>query len=104
MATIDIPVPEDLKALLEPPKCVDLSIPKIKIPSITLPTGGSLKGLADLSKGIPSDCSLSFSLLLQIGPILASMECLLKLLKLMKPLLDLVTNPPPTPAAIKKVI
>ena len=104
MANIDIPMPADLKALLEPPKCVDLSIKPINIPSITLPTGGSLKGLADVSKGIPTDCSLSFSLLLQIGPILASMECLLKILKLLGPLLDLVTSPPPTPAAIKKVV
>lgn len=104
MANIDIPVPENLKKFLEIPKCADLSLPKVKIPSITLPTGSQLKGMADVSKGIPTDCSVTFSLLLQIGPILASMECLLKILKLLGPLLDLVTNPPPTPAAIKKVV
>ena len=104
MANIDIPVPENLKKFLETPKCADLTLPKVKIPSITLPTGSTLKGLADVSKGIPTDCSVTFSLLLQIGPILASMECLLKILKLLGPLLDAVKSPPPTPATLKKLL
>lgn len=93
MANIDIPVPESIKKFLETPKCVDLSLPKVKIPSITLPTGSKLKGLADVSKGIPTDCSVTFSLLLQLGPILASMECLLKLLKVVGAILAAVKDP-----------
>jgi hypothetical protein len=93
MTNINIPIPDDLKALLESPKCVDLSLPKFKTPSITLPTGSKLKGLADVSKGIPTDCSVTFSLLLQIGPILASMECLLKLLKAVGTIIKVVKDP-----------
>lgn len=93
MANIDIPVPENLKKFLETPKCADLTLPKVKIPSIKLPTGSTLKGLADVSKGIPTDCSVTFSLLLQIGPILASMECLLKLLKIVGAILAALKDP-----------
>jgi hypothetical protein len=93
MATIDSPVPADLKKLLETPKCVDFSLPKVKIPSITLPTGAKLKALADVSKGIPTDCSVAFNLLLQIGPILASMECFLKLLKVVGAIINAVKDP-----------
>jgi hypothetical protein len=104
MANIDIPVSPKLKELLETPKCLDLTLPKAKVPSLKLPTGSTMKGLADVSKAIPTDCSVTFSLLLQIGPILASMDCLLKILKALGAIIDLVTNPPPTPGKIKKVL
>ncbi|WP_419694218.1 hypothetical protein ACN2CC_26430 [Mesorhizobium muleiense] len=69
-----------------------------------MPTGGSLTALHDMGKAVPTDCSLSFSLMLQIMPLMASMECLLKVLKLLKPLSDAVTSPPPTPALIKEIV
>ena len=37
--------------------------------------------MADFTRGIPTDCSMNFSLMLQLAPMMASMECLLKVLK-----------------------
>ncbi len=90
MANIDIKLPDAIQKQLAIPHCVDLSLPKPSLPEIRLPTGGSIKGIADLTKGIPSDCSLNFSLALQIAPIMASIECLVKVLGLLKPLIDVV--------------
>jgi hypothetical protein len=81
MPTLDIPLPDDLVNALKEPQCVDLSLPKANFPELRLPTGGTVKGIADITKGIPSDCSMNASLALQIAPIMASMECLLKVLK-----------------------
>jgi hypothetical protein len=93
----DIPIPLDLNKELGIPPCSEI---KLKMPAplkITLPTGGSIKSVTDLSKAIPTDCALTFSLMLQLQPLLASMECLLKILKLLKPLVDIVTNLPMPP-------
>jgi hypothetical protein len=81
MPTFDIPLPKALTDALEAPKCVDFSLPKPNFPELRLPTGGTIKGIADITKGIPSDCSMNVSLALQVAPIMASMECLLKVLK-----------------------
>ncbi len=75
------PCPNSLTKALEAPKCLDLSLPKANFPELRLPTGGTIKGIADITKGIPSDCSMNISLALQVAPIMASMECLLKVLK-----------------------
>ncbi|MGK7865364.1 hypothetical protein [Falsiroseomonas sp. E2-1-a4] len=88
MASIDIPLPEALTKFMEVPKCIDLSLPKPNLPQLRLPTGGTIKGIADITKGIPSDCSMNASLMRQIAPIMASMECLLKLLKFVGVLID----------------
>ena len=53
-----------------------------------------MSAFSDLSKGIPSDCSLTFSLMLQIAPFLASIECLLKVLGLIGPLIEFVKAVP----------
>jgi hypothetical protein len=102
MPDIDIPIPDELREALAAPKCFDLQPPSgLKL---TLPTGGALTVPADLSKNIPNDCSVSFSMMLQLQPILASMDCILKILKLLKPLSDAVTSPPPTPALVKDIV
>jgi hypothetical protein len=93
----DIPLSVDLNKELGLPPCKDI---QLKIPGslkIQLPTGGSIKAINDLSAAIPTDCSLTFSLMLQLAPLLASMECVLKILKLLKPLVDVVTNLPVPP-------
>jgi hypothetical protein len=90
VANIDIKLPQVIQDQLSIPACIDLSLPKPSLPQIRLPTGGSIKGIADLTKGIPSDCSLNFSLALQLAPIMASIECLVKLLALIKPLIDVI--------------
>jgi hypothetical protein len=94
---MDIPIPVDLTETLKLPTCEEIRLPLPEPLSITLPTGGSIKAIADLSKGIPNDCAMTFSLMMQLAPMLASMECLLKILKLLKPLVDVVTNLPMPP-------
>jgi hypothetical protein len=104
MPNIDIPIPEDLKEALAAPKCIDLSFPPPKKLSIQMPTGAIMQVPADLSKNIPNDCSVTFSMLIQLQPVLMSMECILKMLKLLKVLADAVTSLPPTPAIIKDIV
>jgi len=74
------------------PPCVTL--PKLpKIPTVKLPLGGELAGFADFSLGTPSDCTLTFSLLVQLSPLLASVGCLLKVLGVIGALKDFASNP-----------
>lgn len=94
---IDLDISIDLAEALELPECQDIELPKPELPQITLPTGGTLKAVADISKGIPSDCSLNLNLLVQLAPLLGSIECLVKLLKLIKPLIDIVQGLPVPP-------
>jgi hypothetical protein len=103
MAQVDIPVPESLREALSAPVCVDLSLPEPKKITIQLPSGAALTSLANIGQNVPNDCSLTFSLMMQIMPMMASMECVLKILKLLKPLSEAVTSPPPTPKLIKDI-
>jgi hypothetical protein len=84
----DIPLPEGLRTKLAAPVCIPL--PKPGKAKLTLPTGGSLAAIADVTKGIPDDCSMSFSLVLQLGPILANLDCLMKVVKVIDPLVKVV--------------
>jgi hypothetical protein len=104
MPNIDVPLPKELQEFMAAPKCLDLRPPPPKKLQIQLPSGGTLTALQDLGKAIPTDCSLTFSLMLQIMPLMASMECVIKILKLLKPLSDAVTSPPPTPKLIKEIV
>jgi hypothetical protein len=81
MATIDIALPDELMTALAPPPCAVLSLPPVGKAEVTLPIGGSLQGVADFTRGIPTQCSMNISLMLQLAPMMASMECLLKILK-----------------------
>jgi len=94
MSNIDIPLPAALTDALKNPPCVDLRLPKPGKVDLHLPLGGSLKGIVDITKAIPDDCSLTFSLALQLGPFLASIECLLKVLALMGPLIKVIKAVP----------
>jgi len=93
MTTIDIPLPDELTQALKAPICLDLALPKPEMPSLTLPIGGSLQGVADITRGIPTDCSMRFSLILQLAPIMASMQCLLKILQFFGDLMNAKSNP-----------
>ena len=88
MPDIDIALPASITAALEPPKCVDFSLPKPNFPELRLPNGGTFKGIADTTRGIPSDCSMNISLAVQLAPMMASMECLLKVLGFLATLID----------------
>jgi hypothetical protein len=94
---MDIPVSINVNEALKLPPCESIRLPGPKPLKVQLPTGGSIQALSDISKGIPTDCSMTFSLMLQIAPLLASMECLLKILKLIKPLIDIVNGLPIPP-------
>lgn len=98
--TVDISLPPELEQHLSQP--VPVLLPEPGRAEITLPTGGKLKGIADISKGIPDDCALSFSLVLQLAPLLGSIECLVKLLKLVKPLVDIINGLPVPPVKAVK--
>lgn len=103
MPNIDIPIPDDLQELLAAPKCIDLSFPPPKKMTVTLPGGGRIMALHDLGKAIPTDCSLTFSLMLQIMPFMANMECIVRILKLVKLLSDAITSLPPTPKLLMDI-
>src|SRR5947209_805152 len=90
MPNLDIKVSADLQEMFDLPSGADLSLPKPKPLKVQLPGGGTLKAFSDLSKGIPTDCAMTFSLLMQLGPFLASIECLVKVLKLIHPLIEVI--------------
>jgi hypothetical protein len=108
MATIDIALPDDLMQALTPPVCLDLQLPAVSVtpPSLTLPIGGSLQGVADFTRGIPTDCSMNFSIMLQVAPIMASMACLLKVLNFIGAVVSIIKNITPTTlvSGIQKII
>lgn len=91
---LEVPLPEELKAFLAKPRCADISLPEPGSVSLNLPSGGTIKGIGDVTKGIPTDCSLNVSLMLQLGPILANLECFIRVLKLIKPLIDVIKGLP----------
>jgi hypothetical protein len=64
--------------------------------AIEVPTGGQLLGFPDL-KIQSTECSADTNLLTQVAPLIASMSCQLKILKLLKPLIEVIhglPNPP----------
>lgn len=71
---------------------VDIPCPKLpdipEIPSITVLGGAELTGFLNFADGTPSDCKLTFNLLIQLGPLLAASACLLKLLEVMGAILE----------------
>ena len=85
-----IPIPEDLQRIMALPACEDLSFPQCSELGINLPNGGRFEPIMDMANGIPNDCSVATNLLLQLQPFLASIECILKILGLLKPLIDVI--------------
>jgi hypothetical protein len=106
MANIDIPVSPDLQELFNLPPCDSIKLPSPQPLQLTLPTGGTIQAFADISKGIPTDCAMTFSLMLQLAPFLASIDCLFKLLGIIGPLIDVVKGigPPPDPIKLGSAI
>ena len=92
MATIDIELPAHLQEQLSDPVCIEL--PEVKPVSITLPSGGQLKAIADITKGIPDQCALNFNLMLQLGPLLANLECLIKVVNVIDKLKGIIDGLP----------
>lgn len=95
--TLDVELPERLTEFLAEPRCADIALPEPASVSLALPTGGRLRGVADVTRAIPTDCALNVSLMLQLGPILANLECFIRVLKLLKPLMDVIDGLPVPP-------
>ena len=96
---IGVSLSEEIASYLAQPICAEIALPEPGSVSLELPTGGTIKGIGDVTNGIPTDCSLNVSLMLQLGPILANLECFIRVLKLLKPLIEVIKGlpfPPPT--------
>lgn len=92
---IDIPLPDALVQRLTPPTCADLELPEPSTLNLCSPFGGAkFQGIVDVTKGIPDDCALTFSILLQLPPFMVSLGCFVKLLKVMGPLMKFVKGVP----------
>ncbi len=92
MARIDIPVSANVQDALDLPPCAKLRIPKPKPLTLALPTGGTMQAVTDLSKGIPTDCGASMNIMLQVAPLLAAIDCPLKILGVIGPLMEVITS------------
>ncbi|MFD2081320.1 hypothetical protein SAMN05421678_12634 [Actinopolymorpha cephalotaxi] len=90
MARIDIPLSVNVQHALDLPPCAKLRIPQGKPLTLTLPTGGSMQAITDLSKGIPSDCATSMNIMVQVAPLLAAIDCPLKILGVIGPLMEVI--------------
>ncbi len=66
------------------------------ISAIEVPAGGQLIGFANLNIR-STDCSAAINLLTQVAPLIASMSCQLKILKLLKPLIEVIRGLPNPP-------
>lgn len=82
----------DVTATLAIP-CIEIK-PLGDLPSIPLPAGAQINPFIELGGPQPTDCKLSFNLLLQLGPLFASMGCLLKILNVLGKLMEFVQAVP----------
>ena len=105
MPTLDIPVTPNLQKALDLKPCSAFALPAPKPLAVTVPGGGKIKAINDLSQGIPNDCTMGFNLMLQLGPLLGAIDCPLKILGLLEPLISVITDlpSPPTPATLDKI-
>jgi hypothetical protein len=72
--------------------------------AVHLPTGSILHPIVE-SAETSVDCSMTADLQRQIAPWLASIECLLRILALLKPLIDVVEHlPTPSPSALQEFV
>lgn len=103
MPTLDIPVKPNLQKALDLKPCTAFDLKPGKPLTLTVPGGGKIKAISDLSQGIPSDCSMGFNLMLQLGPLLGAIDCPLKILALLEPLVSAATSPPPSYETVQKI-
>jgi len=91
----------DITASIDIP-CIEIK-PLGDLPSIPLPAGAQINPFIEIGGPQPTDCKLSFNLLLQLGPLFASMGCLLKILGVLGKIADFA-NAVPDPIKIGKVL
>jgi hypothetical protein len=71
-----------------------IALDEIKIPTISLPAGAELKGVADFAAGVPTNCKVNMSLLVQLGPLLGAMGCILKILEVLGNIIEFAKAAP----------
>ena len=71
--------------------CISVSKPEPL--TVSLPFGGELRSMIDISQGPPTDCALAHSLMIQLTPMLASFACVFKVLGVIGAMKDFVSNP-----------
>jgi len=67
--------------------CVELK-PLGDLPEIKLLGGVDLKAFVDVAAGPATDCKLTFNLMIQLAPLMASMACLFKILDVISKIKD----------------
>jgi hypothetical protein len=72
--------------------------------TLRLPGGGSLTAVADFPRSLPDQCQVSMRLMLQLGPFLGAMECVIRILKFCEWLIDFVKAVPDLPTNPTKLI
>jgi hypothetical protein len=72
--------------------------------TLRLPGGGSLTAVADFPRSLPDQCQVSMRMLLQLGPFLGAMECVIRILKFCEWLIDFVKAVPSVPTNPTKII
>lgn len=99
MTQIDISLRDDIAEALNPPKPRSLCIPFPPKPArITLPGGAQIQGVTNVTEKIPDDCALTFSVLLQLGPVLANFKCIFAVMSLLGPLIEIIGGLPKPPS------
>ena len=69
------------------------------VPSVSLPFGIQMQGVADLSKGPPNNCAMLSSLMVQVTPTLAAFTPIITILNVLVALKAFV-GPPPDPGKL----
>jgi len=72
--------------------------------TIRLPTGATLTGSADLPKGLDEQCKVAFNLMLQMGPFMASIECLVDILQFVFDTVEFASAAPNLPKMAKAAV
>jgi hypothetical protein len=107
MPSIDINVTDEVREMFDLPPCSEIRLPSAEPLKVQLPGGGTLSAFSDISKGIPTDCAMTFSLIMQLGPFLAATACLVKVLKFVQTAVDVLksaSNPISLVSSIPKVV
>jgi hypothetical protein len=72
------------------------------VQTVQLPTGATLHPVVE-AHDASTNCAMTADLLRQAAPWLASVECLLKILALLKPLIDVINHlPSPSPSSLQE--
>jgi len=88
------------------PPCIEIAALGA-LPQIPLLGGAQLNAFVDIAGGTPTDCKLKFNLLVQLGPLFASMACLFKILNVISALKNFVsaaTDPMKLPSAVPAML